>query len=62
MEAYEARALIGSLAAPPSIIIGTPYPERLGELGLGDRTHSLTSVSNNHVPEVWRKHHVAAVR
>ena len=64
VEADEARAreLFGCLAATPSIIIGTPFPERLDQLGLGDRTRSLTAVSNRHVPEVWRNYNVAVVR
>lgn len=57
-----ARALIGRLESAPSIVIGTPFPERIDRLGLGERPKNLTAVSNRHVPEEWRNYTVAVVR
>lgn len=57
-----ARELLGRLNSAPSIVIGTPFPERIEELGLGQRPKSLTAVSNRHVPEEWRNYTVAVVR
>ncbi len=62
-EADEARcnAALARLHVAPSIVVGTPFPERLGALNLGQRKINLFGISNRHIPEQWRDYTVAVV-
>lgn len=63
-EADERRCneVLGRLAGSPSIIIGTPFPDRMGALQLGDRTPAMFGISNRHIPEQWRNYAVGVIR
>ncbi len=62
-EADEARcnAALARLRSAPSIIVGTPFPERIGALNLGQRKVNPFGISNRHIPEQWRNYTVAVV-
>lgn len=62
-EADEARcnAALARLRSAPSIIVGTPFPERIGALNLGSRKVNPFGISNRHIPEQWRNYTVAVV-
>jgi hypothetical protein len=63
-EADERRAneVLGRLGAAPSIIIGTPLPERMSALNLDGRTPGMFSISNRHIPEQWRNYAIGIIR
>jgi hypothetical protein len=54
--------VLARIGATPSIIVGTPFPERLGALNLGQRQTNLINISNRHVPEQWRNYAIVVVR
>lgn len=39
-----------------SIIVGTPFPDRIGSLNLGARKANPFGISNRHIPEQWRNY------
>jgi len=64
VEADERRCneALRRMGASPSIIVATPFPERIGALDLGQRAVNTIGVSNRHIPEQWRNYAVSVVR
>ena len=47
---------------PVPILVGTPFPDRIGALNLGSRKINTFQVSNRHIPEEWRNYAVVLAR
>jgi hypothetical protein len=63
-EADEQRCniVLNRIGASPSIIVATPFPDRLESLDLGQRQIVSFCISNRHIPERWRNYSVAVAR
>ena len=54
--------VLSRLAKVPSIILGTPRPERAGMLRLNGRQPNMFAISNRHIPEKWRDYSIGVIR
>jgi hypothetical protein len=54
--------VLSRIGAAPSIIVATPFPDRLGGLDLGQRRIVTFCISNRHIPVQWRNYSIAVVR
>jgi hypothetical protein len=63
LEADEQRCneALRRVAAAPTVLIGTPRPDRLSLLNLGGRVAKPMNISNRLIPEQWREYSVAMV-
>jgi hypothetical protein len=61
VEADERRCneVLARLAPNAAVIVGTPRPDRLPELQLGERKAYVVPISNRHIPEKWRDYAIA---
>jgi hypothetical protein len=57
-----ARIALDTLSDMPSVLVGTPFPDRVGELGFGDRPRVGFNISNRLIPEQWRDYSLFVFR
>jgi hypothetical protein len=64
VEADEARCneVLRTLGPAPSVIIATPFPDRIGKLDFGGRKPVVVNVSNEHIPAEWHNYSIMVVR